>query len=165
MTHAANRNPWWRAVLGTCAGALTIGSAVAGNLFGGLPSTADGYGTWDSDLINIEAVSQTGAGVYVAVLDTGLVPNWRDYFPGVRVATELGTGFVQPVTFKSKNADPCGLEISVGQMRQSTWVGSTGSTHGTHVTSTILGFSYRSNFDAAAGYPLPPILGARPVPR
>jgi subtilisin family serine protease len=37
-------------------------------------------------------------------------------------------------------------------------VGSTGSTHGTHVTSTILGYFYRSNSDAAAGFPLPPIM-------
>lgn len=44
-------------------------------------------------MINIEAVSETGAGVYVAVLDAGLVPNWTDYFPEERVATHLGTGF------------------------------------------------------------------------
>jgi subtilisin family serine protease len=37
-------------------------------------------------------------------------------------------------------------------------VGSFGSTHGTHVTSTIIGYFYRSNSDAAQGYPLPPIM-------
>src|SRR5204863_6518112 len=36
-------------------------------------------------------------------------------------------------------------------------VGSLGSSHGTHVVSTILGYDYYSNFDAAAGFPLPPI--------
>jgi subtilisin family serine protease len=135
-----------------------VGTAFAGNIFGSLPSTVDGYPTWDSDLINVEAVAETGAGVYVAVLDTGMVPHWRDYFPEARVATNLGKGFVQPVSFKAKNGDPCGLEISVGQMREATWVGSTGSTHGTHVASTILGYSYRSNSDAAQGFPLPPIM-------
>jgi subtilisin family serine protease len=140
-------------------GAVTLvaGSALAGNLFGSLGTTASGYPTWDSDVINIEAVSQTGAGVYVAVLDTGLVPHWRDYFPEARVAAHLGKGFYQPVSFKAKK-DVCGLGVTVGKLQESTWVGSKGSTHGTHVTSTILGYSYRSNSDAAGGYPLPPIM-------
>ena len=140
--------------------ALGLGSSavLAQNVFKGMTSTVGGYQTWDSDLINIEAVAPTGAGVYVAVLDTGLVPNWRDYFPEARVATQLGTGFHQPVTFRAKNQDPCELDTEVGQLRSSTWVGSTGSTHGTHVASTILGYYYRSNFDAAGGYPLPPIV-------
>jgi subtilisin family serine protease len=85
------------------------------------------------------------------------VPNWRDYFPEERVATELGTGFFQPVAFKVKN-DQCGLGVTKGNLQQSTWVGSVGSTHGTHVASTILGYFYRSNSDAAQGYPLPPIM-------
>jgi subtilisin family serine protease len=46
----------------------------------------------------------------------------------------------------------------VGQLARTTWVGSRGSTHGTHVASTILGYFYRSNSDAAQGYPLPPIM-------
>jgi subtilisin family serine protease len=158
MTIGSGRIGWRRAALGAGIGALSMGSAFAGNIFGSLPSTADGYATWDSDMINVESVAQTGADVYVAVLDTGLVPHWRDYFPASRVATHLGKGFVQPVTFKAKNAGPCGLDISVGQLREATWVGSTGSTHGTHVASTILGYSYRSNTDAAQGFPLPPIM-------
>jgi subtilisin family serine protease len=137
--------------------AMTFSPVAAGNPFANLTTTAGGYATWDSDMINIEAVSQTGAGVYVAVLDTGLVPNWRDYFPEARIATELGTGFDQSVSFKAQN-DVCGLGVEVGPLRQTTWVGSTGSTHGTHVASTILGYFYRSNFDAAGGFPLPPII-------
>jgi hypothetical protein len=127
---------------------------MAGNPFKDLTTTEGGYHTWDSDLINVDAVSQTGHGVYVAVLDTGLVPNWKDYFPNARVATNLGTGFDQPVTFRSSSKNnPCGLETEVGNLQQSTWVGSTGSTHGTHVASTILGYTYRSNSDAAGGFP------------
>ena len=135
----------------------TTSTAFAQNIFSGLDSTAGGYTTWDSDLINIEAVTQTGSGVYVAVLDTGMVPNWRDYFPDARVATNLGTGFHQPVSFKAKK-DVCGLGVEVGTLRTDTWVGSVGSTHGTHVASTILGYFYRSNFDAVGGFPLPPIV-------
>ncbi len=137
---------------------MAFSVAYAGNVFSGVTSTASGYSTWDSDIINIEGVSQTGAGVYVAVLDTGLVPNWQDYFPEARIATQLGTGFDQSVTFKAHGTDPCGLETEVGALRQTTWVGSTGSTHGTHVTSTIIGYFYRSNTDAASGFPLPPII-------
>jgi subtilisin family serine protease len=140
------------------AGLTVAAAALAGNPFSRATTTADGYHTWDADLINLEAVPQTGRGVYVAVLDTGLVPNWRDFFPGARVATQIGTGFDQPVTFRVSGTNPCGLEVEVGQLHTTTWVGSTGSTHGTHVASTILGYFYRSNFDAAAGFPLPPII-------
>lgn len=129
----------------------------AQNIFRGQPSTADGYGTYDADMINIENVSQTGAGVYVAVLDTGLAPNWKDYFPEARVAAHLGKGFVQSVSFKAHN-DRCGFGVTTGALRETTFIGSRGSEHGTHVTSTILGFFYRSNVDAAAGFPLPPIM-------
>jgi subtilisin family serine protease len=114
------------------------------------------YSTWDADLINSEDVAQTGAGVYVAVLDTGLVPNWSDYLPKDRIATKLGTGFFQPVSFKAKN-DVCGLGVTVGQLHQTGFIGSNSSSHGTHVTSTIIGYNYRSNTDLAAGFPLPPI--------
>jgi subtilisin family serine protease len=132
-------------------------SALAQGPFKSATTTAGGFHTWDSDLVNIESVPQTGKGVYVAVLDTGMVPNWRDFFPEARVATELGAGFYQPVSFKA-HGDTCGLGVEVGQLRSSTWVGSRGSTHGTHVASTILGYYYRSNFDAADGFALPPIM-------
>ncbi len=109
-------------------------------------------------MINVDISTITGAGVYVAVLDTGLVPNWTDYFPQDRVNVSLGTGFDQPVAFKVSKDDPCKLGVNIGQLHQTTWVGSTGSTHGTHVTSTILGYFYQSPNDAVAGYPLPPIM-------
>lgn len=149
--------------LGAMASACGSQSSVAStsdaaSVFSGVTTTAGGYATWDSDLVNIENVGETGRGVYVAVLDTGLVPNWRDYFPEARVATELGTGFDQPVAFTARGGDPCKLGYEVGGLTRSTWVGSRGSTHGTHVTSTIVGYYYRSNFDAVQGFPLPPIL-------
>jgi subtilisin family serine protease len=130
----------------------------ASKIFDGATSTAAGQVAWDLDVINVTAVPQSGRGVYVAVLDTGLAPNWRDYFPNARIATHLGAGFDQPVNFKAKNQSPCGVETEVGQLSRSTWVGSRGSTHGTHVTSTILGYFYQNPFDAAGGYPLPPIM-------
>jgi len=136
---------------------LTIGIAQAQNVFRGVASTADGYSTFDADMIDVENVSQTGAGVYVAVLDTGLAPNWKDYFPESRIAEKLGKGFYQSITFKAKK-DVCGFGTEVGTLRETTFVGSRGSEHGTHVTSTILGFFYRSNFDAASGFSIPAIM-------
>jgi len=151
-----------RAVVLFALAALLVGlfvvPAAAGNPFADETSTADGYATWDSDLINVEQVEETGDGVYVAVIDTGLAPNWRDYFPEERVATELGKGFYQQVVFKIAE-DKCSLDgVTVGGVKAASWVGSRSSTHGTHVASTILGYFYRANADAAQGFPLPAIM-------
>ena len=137
---------------------ISIGSvhAAGGNPFRNATSTQDGYSTWDADAINIENVTQTGAGVYVAVLDTGLAPNYRDYFPAERIATELGKGFYQNVSFKAGN-DQCGFGVNVGPLKETNFIGSRGSEHGTHVTSTIIGFSYQSNADLVNGFDIPPI--------
>jgi hypothetical protein len=124
-------------------------AALAGNPFKDLTTTEGGYHTWDSDLINVDAVPQTGHGVYVAVLDTGLVPNGKT-ISRMRASRRSSVRLRPAVTFRSSSSNnPCGLEVEIGNLQQSTWVGSTGSTHGTHVTSTILGYSYRSNSDAA----------------
>ncbi|HSN69915.1 MAG TPA: S8 family serine peptidase [Steroidobacteraceae bacterium] len=145
-------------IVGSAALLLSVaGTVSAQNVFRGVASTADGYSTYDADMIDIENVSQTGAGVYVAVLDTGLAPNWKDYFPSARIAEKLGKGFHQSVSFKAQQ-DECGLGVEVGTLRETTFIGSRGSEHGTHVASTILGFFYRSNSDAAGGFPIPPIM-------
>src|ERR687898_2925487 len=108
-----------RTTLAVSAGLTVVvcSTALAGNPFKGLTTTEGGYHTWDSDLINVDAVSQTGHGVYVAVLDTGMVPNWRDYFPEARVAENLGTGFEQPITFKFGGEKPCTFTAEVGALR------------------------------------------------
>ncbi len=113
------------------------------------------YATWDYDMVNLEKVGSqyTGKGVYVAVLDTGLAPNWKDYFPKERIATSLGKGFKEILTWDQKT----GELVETGEIIETTYIGSTGSTHGTHVVSTILGYNYYSPFDAAARFPLPPI--------
>ncbi|MGB2982397.1 MAG: hypothetical protein WBC63_00880, partial [Candidatus Bipolaricaulia bacterium] len=60
---------------------------------------ADGLSTWDLDLINVtdfgvpRVVPYDGTGVYVAVLDTGLVENWRDYLPEDRIAVEYAKAY------------------------------------------------------------------------
>lgn len=150
----------WRLALalGAVAALTTTSLTVGGNAFRGSTSTDDGYHVYSSDQINVEGLAQTGAGVYVAVLDTGLVPNWTDYFPQQRIAASLGTGFYQSLTFKQSAEDPCEfVETSRGPLRRTNFIGSRGSSHGTHVTSTIVGFSYQAKFDAFEGYPLPAI--------
>ncbi len=106
--------------------------------------------TWDADMINCNITGYTGAGVYVAVLDTGLVPNWRDYFPADRIATKLGKGFIEEVTVDRKTGE---LDYA-GFVHETSWVGSIESTHGTHVTSTIIGYNYYAPSDIYGGFPL-----------
>jgi subtilisin family serine protease len=110
-------------------------------------------GTWDADMINSDATGFTGKGVYVAVLDTGLAPNWKDYFPVDHVATDLGKGFKEEIKWDVKTQS----FLESGTVHETTWIGDIGSTHGTHVTSTIIGYNYYAPADAAAGYPLKPL--------
>ena len=109
--------------------------------------------TWDADMINSDSTEYTGKGVYVAVLDTGLAPNWKDYFSADRILTDLGKGFKEDIMWNAETQ----TFVESGEVYEISWIGSTGSTHGTHVTSTILGYRYYAPADAAAGYPLAPV--------
>ena len=94
-----------------------------------------GINTWNLDAVNVtnlqpgldRVVNYDGTGVYVAVLDSGLLDTWRQYFPQERIATEFARAFASPIDFSS--AEPTNQ-----------WEHDQNS-HGTHVTSTILGFS------------------------
>jgi subtilisin family serine protease len=110
-------------------------------------------GTWDADMINSDITGYTGKGVYVAVLDTGLAPNWRDYFPVKSILTDLGKGFKEEIKWDAKTQ----TFLESGYVHEVSYIGDIGSTHGTHVTSTILGYNYYAPADAAAGFPLPPV--------
>jgi len=67
----------------------------------------------------------TGEGVWVAVLDTGFFPNWRDYLNPGSVMQEYGMAFI------AANANP----------NQNQWdVGS--DPHGMAVAGTIIGFRF-----------------------
>jgi subtilisin family serine protease len=104
-----------------------------------LTDFAAGINTWDLDAVNVtnlqpgpdRVIGFDGSGVWVAILDTGLLPTWRSYFPDERIAEEFGVAFggggqdrgnVHPVPDK--------------------WEGDVHS-HGTHVTSTVIGYSLR----------------------
>lgn len=100
-----------------------------------------GMSTWDLDAINVtdynaapvRTVSYDGTGVYVAVLDTGLLDSWRQYFPQERIAVEYAKAF----------GGGGGTNDNVSE-QPNKWEHDQNS-HGTHVTSTILGYMLRGS--------------------
>jgi len=98
---------------------------------------ANGISTWDLDAVNAtdfgagRVTPFDGSGVYVAVLDTGLLDSWRQYFPQERIATEWAISF-----------GGGGGEVGTVSTQPNKWEHDQNS-HGTHVTSTILGYSLR----------------------
>lgn len=99
---------------------------------------ADGLSTWDLDAIDVtnfgfdnRVVDYDGSGVYVAVLDTGLLDSWRQYFPEERIAVEYAKCF-----------GGGGGEMGFVSEQPNKWEHDQNS-HGTHVTSTIIGYNFR----------------------
>jgi len=94
-----------------------------------------GLSTWDLDAINVtnfregRTIGYDGSGVYVAVLDTGLLDSWRQYFPEERIAEEYAISF-----------GGGGGEVGYVSTQPNKWEHDQNS-HGTHVTSIILGYS------------------------
>lgn len=105
----------------------------------------DGSSEWCLDAINVtdfgicRTVEYDGAGVYIAVIDTGLPYNWRSYFPEGRIATQFARGFMGG-----------GGRAHAVSAAPYAWEHDTDG-HGTSITSVILGFAY-----AGADPQLPP---------
>ncbi len=102
---------------------------------------ATGLNTWDLDAVNVtsaplttaRAVTQDGSGVYVAILDTGLLPTWRQFFPAERIASQFATSFGGGGNDRGSVSDqPNKWEQDV-------------DAHGTHVTSSVLGYQLFGN--------------------
>lgn len=98
-------------------------------------SFVNGRSTWDQDAIDVTNLGQgrtiqyDGSGIYVAVLDTGLLDTWRQYFPQQRIATQFARAFNGGGGEQGNVSDPTNK-----------WEHDQNS-HGTHVTSSILGYS------------------------
>ncbi len=98
---------------------------------------------FDQDMIDTEQIPHPqsrwyGRGVVVAVLDTGLLPNWNYFFPKNRILTEFAIGFAE--------------NLSTGEITTVPWDNARVG-HGTHVTSTVIGYNYRGT----------PITGVAPL--
>lgn len=100
-------------------------------------SFEDGSSTWNLDAVNVTDLAAgrveplDGTGVWVAVIDSGLLDSWRRYFPEERVAEELAISF----------GGGGGREGTVSTQPQK-WQHDQAS-HGTAVTSFILGFEWQ----------------------
>jgi subtilisin family serine protease len=107
------------------------------------------------DMVDAEQVTETGKGIYVAVLDTGLLSNYRYFFPKgvVSIKTEWGIGFTHDIFYVGTggNFSEDGM-FSYGPLRSDRgfithdngapdqWGLGWGSGHGTQVTSEITGW-------------------------
>lgn len=95
-----------------------------------------GLNTWDLDAVNVtnfgvgRTINFDGTGVYIGVLDTGLLDSWRQYFPQERIAEEFAVAF-------------SGGGAGDGETPETpnVWEHDQNS-HGTHVTSTMLGYQF-----------------------
>ncbi|MCX2742151.1 S8 family peptidase [Pontibacter anaerobius] len=98
---------------------------------------SNGISTWNLDAVNVTdmgegfMMQQDATGVYVGVLDTGLLDSWRQYFPEQRIATQYAKAF-----------GGGGGEVGNVSEQPNKWEHDQNS-HGTHVTSTIIGFNLR----------------------
>lgn len=136
--------------------ARPVDAVAATNFAGGLSS-------WDQDAINVtnrienptppptttfngRTEALTGSGVYVAILDTGLLPTWRQYFPQQRVATQFAKSF-----------GGGGQDRGNVSEQPNKWESDVNS-HGTHVTSTVLGYQIDPTFQINGTAPLATII-------
>ena len=107
------------------------------------------------DMVNAETTTNDGTGIYVAVLDTGLLTNYLNFFPPsmVDIKEEWGIGFTHDLIWKGSGGN-WSNEFDYGPLRSDRgfithdmytpdkygfgW----GSGHGTHVTSIVTGYHF-----------------------
>ena len=102
-----------------------------------LPLEPGYYLGYDIDIVNAEYVANGGEGIYVAIIDTGLVWNWANFLPPTaNVRADLGKGWSYDVVWDSGIDDFDWTPITCGFITKAY----EGSGHGTHVASTIVGY-------------------------
>ncbi|MEM0361303.1 MAG: S8 family serine peptidase [Sulfolobales archaeon] len=93
--------------------------------------------TWNLDMINVPTVHEElgydGSGVYIAVLDTGLEPQWRNYFPEESIDVEHAAAFLGAMATSYLVTD----EV----LNRNAWEADSDG-HGGVITSVIIGYRY-----------------------
>lgn len=88
------------------------------------------------DMVDAEVVENGGAGVNIAVLDSGMLSFAPGLFSHANIRWDLRMGYTHPVTWN-------GNDFEWGDLTtRDIWTESWASGHGTHVTSTIVGYYY-----------------------
>ncbi|MEM2118583.1 MAG: S8 family serine peptidase, partial [Candidatus Bathyarchaeia archaeon] len=94
------------------------------------------------DIVDAELYENGGDGIYIAVLDTGLLSNWQFFFSQAKIKWEWGKGFTHDIWW-----NPAINDFEIGPLRDDRGFITKdfeGSGHGTHVTSTIVGYRFRT---------------------
>ncbi len=130
----------------TLIGTATVKEQIYSELDGGIIASAelDEELPFWVDMVDAETVSNDGEGVYIAVLDTGLLDSWPFFFLEANIAWELGMGFTHDVWWDDTLED-----LAFGPLKDDRGYITDpymGSGHGTHVTSTIVGYNYNNQF-------------------
>jgi subtilisin family serine protease len=94
------------------------------------------------DMVNTEANGNGGDGIYVAVLDTGLLEDWGFFFSHANIAADWGIGFTHDIWWDDTLGD-----LVAGPLHTRSFITDPfkGSGHGTHVTSTIVGYRFATS--------------------
>ena len=120
-----------------------------------LPAVPGYYLPYDVDLVNGEYFANGGEGVYVAIIDTGLVSNWASFLPPTAtIRTDLGMGWSYDVVW---NAGINDFDWTPNAARGFITKAYEGSGHSTHVASSIVGYK-RSTIGVAPNI----VLGVAP---